>query len=84
MQETLMQQGLALMAFGLGTVFIFLTVLVFATVLMSAVIQRFVATPASALSVPSPVSSVSEPHLDDSLVAVISAAIHQHRQRRKQ
>jgi len=38
MQTTLIDQGLDLMLFGMGTVFVFLTILVFATLLMSRVV----------------------------------------------
>ncbi|GHA04645.1 hypothetical protein GCM10008090_12560 [Arenicella chitinivorans] len=41
MQETLIDQGLNLMLYGMGTVFVFLTILVFATVLMSRIVTRF-------------------------------------------
>ena len=55
MQENLIEQGLSLLIYGMGTVFVFLTVLVFATLSMSAVIRRLTpeqeskpaATPAS-------------------------------------
>ena len=41
MQETtLIDQGLNLMLYGMGTVFVFLTVLVGATVLMSSLVNR--------------------------------------------
>ena len=40
MQATLVDQGLNLMMYGMGTVFVFLTVLVLATTLMSALLQR--------------------------------------------
>lgn len=42
MQDTLIDQGINLMLFGMGTVFIFLTILVFATTLMSKVVNRLV------------------------------------------
>ena len=46
MQETtLIDQGLNLMLYGMGTVFVFLTVLVGATVLMSSLVNR-IAPPA--------------------------------------
>jgi oxaloacetate decarboxylase gamma subunit len=40
MQDNLIDQGINLMLFGMGTVFVFLTVLVFATTLMSKVVNR--------------------------------------------
>ncbi len=41
MDNSLIQQGLSLMLFGMGTVFIFLTILIFATATMSKVILRW-------------------------------------------
>ena len=41
MQNDLMQQGIELMLYGMGTVFTFLALLIVATTLMSAVITRF-------------------------------------------
>ena len=80
MEASLIDQGLELMLFGMGTVIIFLTLLVFATTGMSALIQRFVPAP-------EPVSagaSSSAPASDPLLLAVITAAIKQHRSRRDQ
>ena len=42
MQDTLIDQGFSLMLYGMGTVFIFLTILVFATWLMSTLVNKFV------------------------------------------
>lgn len=42
MQDNLIDQGLNLMLYGMGTVFVFLTLLVFATTLMSRVVNRLV------------------------------------------
>lgn len=42
MQDNLIDQGLNLMLYGMGTVFVFLTLLVFATTLMSKVVNRLV------------------------------------------
>ena len=40
MQNTLVQQGIELMLFGMGTVFIFLALLVVVTTVMSALVER--------------------------------------------
>jgi len=77
MQQTLMQQGTELLLYGMGSVFVFLTLLVLLTMVMSAVIQRFVkpeppaesSRPAAALTV----------HQNSPLLAIISEAIKQHR-----
>ena len=66
MQYTLIDEGLSLMLAGMGTVFVFLTVLVITTTLMSRLIIR--------LQSPSDTAGPS-----DDEVAAISAAIAQHR-----
>lgn len=66
MQSSLLDQGLTLMLVGMGTVFVFLSVLVIAMSLMSSIAQRFVATEGP--------DSVSNEE-----VAAISAAIVKHR-----
>lgn len=79
MNETLLQQGLDLLIFGMGTVFLFLTILVICTVLMSWTIGRLLP------EAPEPV--IPPPSADGAGVsartrAVIQAAIHKHRARR--
>ena len=68
MQANLISEGLTLMLAGMGTVFVFLTVLVGAMTLMSALAGRQ-APPADG------------PTGDE--LAAITAAIHQHRRGRK-
>jgi len=68
MQATLMDQGLTLMLVGMGTVFVFLTLLVIAMSSMAAVIKRLTPTASEAVS--------------DEEVAAITAAIAQHRQKK--
>lgn len=70
-EENLIQQGLELMVYGMGTVVIFLTLLVGATNLMSAIVQRYL----PAAPEPAAASAVA----DKTLVAAISAAIHKHK-----
>ena len=65
MQATLLEQGVMLMLVGMGTVFVFLTVLVIAMSLLAAVVRRF--TP------------INESLVSDEEVAAITAAIAQHR-----
>lgn len=62
-----------LMLIGMASVLTFLTVLILAISLMTRVIRRVAP---EIISEPGPL----EPHQDARLVAVISAAIHQHRQ----
>lgn len=80
MQANLMQQGVELMLFGMGTVFVFLAVLIVATTFMSFLIQRFF--PAKPVVV-SPTVNRGAATNDDQLIAVISAAIHKFRSRHK-
>ena len=65
MQATLLEQGITLMLVGMGTVFVFLTLLVMAMSGMAAVIERL--TP------------VVEDGASDEEVAAITAAITMHR-----
>ncbi len=80
MQPSLMQQGVELMLFGMGTVFVFLALLIAATTAMSAVLQRY--TKPEQL-VPQQAPNKTAVVEDDQLIAVISAAIHKYRSRRK-
>jgi oxaloacetate decarboxylase gamma subunit len=63
----------------MGTVFVFLTVLVIVTSLMSSLVQKYVNEGA-----PTGVEKLSSPGQDQqTLLTVISAAIHVHRSRKK-
>ena len=74
----LLSDAFTLMGLGMGTVFVFLTLLVFVTSTMSALVDKYVpAQPAA----PQP-STVAAPSEDQSLLAVITAAIHAHRTRK--
>ena len=67
MESTLMNQGLELMLVGMGTVFVFLTVLVIAMSLMASLVARFAPTVAEGVT--------------DEEVAAITAAIAAHRRK---
>ena len=69
MQPSLIDQGLTLMLVGMGTVFVFLTILVAAMSLMALVVRRLTPTVAGA-------------GVSDDEVAAITAAIEQHRKTR--
>ena len=80
----LLQQGVELMLFGMGTVFVFLALLVACTSLMSALLRKYL--PEEIPPVP-PKSRQSGAKAataspDAKTLAVIGAAIHQHRKRR--
>jgi len=65
MQATLIDQGVTLMLVGMGTVFVFLSLLVMSMTLMAGIIKRLM---------PAALEGVS-----DEEVAAIAAAIAQHR-----
>ena len=81
--ESLISQGLSLMVFGMGFVFVFLTLLVVVTTCMSKLVRKY--EPVS--SAPSrkkrnsagPATAQAEAKSNDELVAVITAAVHQYR-----
>lgn len=79
MSQTLMQQGTELMIYGMGTVFVFLTLLVILTSIMSSLIQRFVKpVPPAPVAKPVQTEAINQ---DAQLLAVITEAIKQHRAR---
>jgi oxaloacetate decarboxylase gamma subunit len=69
MEKELFDQGLTLMLAGMGTVFMFLTVLVAGMTLMSKTIMRFQRQPEST-------------EATDEEVAAISAAVSRHRNKK--
>lgn len=81
MQGDIIAQGVELMLYGMGTVVVFLGLLVLATGGMSGVITRYFPQPES----PPVMARVrgrgepAAPEIDPGVVAVITAAIHQHR-----
>lgn len=77
MSASLMQQGIDLMLFGMGTVFVFLSLLVIAVIVMSGFIQKFLPEPAE--PEPTPVNFPTAGVSDPKLIAIIQAAIEQHR-----
>lgn len=76
-EQQLFTDAVTLMGLGLGTVFVFLTLLVGVTSLMSTLVNRFVPVRAIAAA-----PALPEPDTDQTLLAVIAAAIHAHRTRR--
>lgn len=75
MQQSLLQQGTDLMMYGMGTVFVFLTLLVVGTIIMSTVVARYFAEEPEPVAAPkgdgAPVNART--------LAVIQAAIQSHR-----
>ncbi len=81
--QELLQDGLALMALGMGVVFVFLTILVISVTLMSRLVGRFQPAPAAAEAgkkSPQPAGSAAQ---NDEVLAVISAAVHRYRSTRR-
>lgn len=79
MQQDIVSQGVELMLYGMGTVVVFLALLVVATTVMSAFVGRYF--PETEKAPAQPRKSATAPD-DSELVAVISAAVHQHRGRK--
>lgn len=76
----LLFQGVELMIFGMGSVFVFLTLLVFSTMLMSKLIIRFAPEPEpESISPIANSSTTASPHL----LAVLSQAVKEHKERQK-
>ena len=75
---SLMDQGINLMLFGMGTVFTFLLVLIIATKAMSALIKAIEGPPV--VTAPTVIHSGS---VSPEIVAVISAAVAQHRAQKR-
>jgi oxaloacetate decarboxylase gamma subunit len=78
--DSIISEGLSLMVYGMGFVFVFLTVLVGMTMTMSKLVVKFapepVVPPARAKrSSTAPAAKTN----DDEVVAVITAAVHKYR-----
>ncbi|EHY79432.1 oxaloacetate decarboxylase [Pseudomonas kunmingensis] len=74
----LLLEGVELMLFGIGSVFVFLILLILCIRLMSYLTGRFVSAPMPRVAA-APATSVAT---DADTLAAIQAAIHQHRARR--
>jgi oxaloacetate decarboxylase gamma subunit len=73
----MVELGLELVVFGMGTVFVFLTLLVFVTGLMSSLVLRF--APEAPIIPPRKPNS-PEGATDPTILAAISAAVKRYRQ----
>ncbi len=81
MQETLIDQGISLMIYGMGTVFVFLTILVFATGMMSKLVAKYApAQIESSAAGGSPQINSAAGQPSPQVLAAIKQAIVQHRQ----
>ena len=80
MQGDIVNQGMELMLYGMGTVVVFLTLLIAATTFMSWFLGRYFPEPEIPLIGAGPARAAPSQAADDArLVAVITAAIHRHR-----
>ncbi|NQZ29704.1 MAG: OadG family protein [Oceanospirillaceae bacterium] len=79
MEESLISQGLSLMVFGMGFVFVFLTLLVGVTSLMSKLVTKYAPAVTPTPKKRRPSAAVSAKANNDEVVAVITAAVHQYR-----
>jgi len=87
---SLMEEGINLMLFGMGFVFVFLTLLVIVTSIMSRIIIRIEKNVGEMPEdgVPSPTTFISPHHEhvdhsdDKTIVAVLSAAVKKYRSRK--
>ena len=77
MEVTLISQGLDLMLFGMGTVFVFLTLLVGVTHLMSMVVNKIAPVESDLLTGDLPLNTVRT--VEPGIAKVIQAAVDQHR-----
>ncbi len=81
MQQSIMAQGADLMLFGMGAVFVFLTLLVFCTRFMSWAVNRFIPEPEQVITPLAPLPSVvsTTDSIEPKVLAAIHGAISQHR-----
>jgi oxaloacetate decarboxylase gamma subunit len=79
MAENLLQRGLELTAYGMGTVFVFLVMLIFATRGMSRVALRIDASQPVETTDSSSTKETANKLENKELIAVITAAISQYR-----
>lgn len=78
-EQSLVSQGLELMVFGMGVVFVFLTVLVFITMTMSKLVNTFAPEP----EVVAKPAAATGAGADPQLLKVLAAAVKEHRARQK-
>ena len=77
--ENLLSEGLTLLVFGMGFVFVFLTLLVVITTFMSKLVTKYQPAPQPKVNAKRSSSPVVAQGNKDELVAVITAAVHKYR-----
>ena len=92
--SSLLTEGLTLMLYGMGFVFVFLTLLVIATSTMSVLITKYekyvgvlpkegVPSPTAVIPQHAPAAPKQQKHDDTTLLAVLSEVVNKHRSRHK-
>lgn len=79
--DELLAEGISLMLFGMGFVIVFLTLLVIATTIMSRLVMRYepVAVPVTPAGRRTAASSATDQPDDQTLIAVMTAALQKFR-----
>jgi len=77
--DNLLSEGLTLMVYGMGFVFVFLTLLIGVTTLMSKLVVKYAPAPQPKPATPKAVAAVAAQSGNDELVAVIAAAVQKYR-----
>lgn len=75
--DSLVSEGLNLMVYGMGFVFVFLTLLVFVTTMMSKLVNKFLPEPI--VEQKAKASAPQATANNDELLAVLTAAVHKYR-----
>lgn len=81
MQNTLIEQGLSLTLFGMGTVFTFLILMVFATTMMSRLVAKYAPQGNEAETSVTIANTTGQNAVDPKTLSIIKKAIDAHRQR---
>jgi oxaloacetate decarboxylase gamma subunit len=77
--ENLISEGLSLMVYGMGFVFVFLTLLVFVTNFMSKLVVKYEPAPQPKAAPQRVATAAVAQGGNDELVAVMTAAVHKYR-----
>lgn len=81
--DNLISEGFSLMVFGMGFVFVFLTLLVLATGLMSKLVQKFIPETLVKPKTKPAAAVATTAGNNDELLAVMTAAVHHFRSNKK-
>lgn len=79
MENNLIEQGVSLTLYGMGTVFVFLILLTLATRLMSWISGKLLSAPSAIVPSKPPIPALAGESNDARLVAVVTAAVAEYR-----